>query len=159
MNRLTLLVVAGLLLGAGFLSARLVTVEDDDGSGMKRYFLGLIYSVEDRAEVSDEEAIAIQAGHRANIGRLMKSGEMVLAGPCEGGGDLRGLFVYNVSTRERAEELVATDPAVAAGRLRVKLYAWWGPTALEGILDPVKAEKSSAEPESADPDEHDDEDQ
>ena len=59
---------------------------------------------------------------------------MVLAGPFGDGGDLRGLFFYDVKTMEEARELVDSDPAVKAGRLRVELHPWWGTTKLRDIV-------------------------
>lgn len=103
---------------------------------MKRYIFGLIYSVADRPELTEEEVMEIQAGHLANIGRLVASGEMVLAGPFEGDDRLRGIFIYNVASIAEAEALVATDPAVQNGRLEVKLIPWWGPASLERIKSP-----------------------
>jgi len=93
---------------------------------MKQYFVGLIYRVPDAPKISEEEAAALQKGHLDNIFRLADEGRMVLAGPFGDDGDLRGLFFYNVETLEEAEALVATDPAVKAGRLRVELHPWWG---------------------------------
>ena len=46
---------------------------------------------------------------------------------------------------EEAQELVNTDPAVKAGRLRVELHPWWGPTALRSVLDEMRG-KDAAKP-------------
>lgn len=102
----------------------------DDGSGMQQYWFGLIKRPSSAPTLSAEQAMELQRGHMANIGRLVADGSMVLAGPFGHDGELRGLFIYDVETREQAEALVAGDPAVAAGRLEVELYPWWGPTAL-----------------------------
>ena len=100
--------------------------ETEPPSGMTRYFFGLIQRGPNWTAEETEETRALQAAHLANTGRLAKEEKLVLAGPFEDSGDLRGIFIYNVPTREEAERLVATDPAVAAGRLRVELHAWWG---------------------------------
>ena len=155
MKRLPLLVVAGLLVGAGFLSARLVV--EDDAPSMKRYFLGLIYRSEGAEPIGAEAAAKIQAGHMANIGRLVETGEMVLAGPFEGDDDLRGIFIYDVPSLERAEELVATDPAVVAGHLRVELRAWWG-TSILANMRALSAAGALHEGHADDHDDHDDHD-
>ena len=102
---------------------------------MTRYFIGLIYKGDDWASIPPGKAAEIQRGHRANINRLVQTGQMVLAGPIEDAGDLRGVFVYRTATLEEAEELVKTDPAVQAARLRIEVYPFWGPKALEDILN------------------------
>ncbi len=63
-----------------------------------------------------------------------ESGKMVLFGPFTDDGDMRGLFFYNVATLEAAQELVDSDPAVKAGRLRIELHPWWGPASLATFL-------------------------
>ncbi len=60
----------------------------------------------------------------ANIKRLGESGKLVLAGPFVDGGERRGVFIFKVDTPEEAQALTDTDPAVIAGRLRIKLYRW-----------------------------------
>jgi uncharacterized protein YciI len=77
-----------------------------------------------------EETKKIQAGHMANIGRLSDAGKLVLAGPFEGGGERRGVFIFKVPTLEEAQRLTDTDPAVAAGRLKVQLYKWSVPAGM-----------------------------
>jgi uncharacterized protein YciI len=66
-----------------------------------------------------------------NIGRLAAAGKLVLAGPFDKGGDRRGVFVFKVGTLAEAQALTDTDPAVAAGRLRIELHQWAVP---EGML-------------------------
>lgn len=78
-----------------------------------------------------EETKKIQAGHMANIGRLAREGKLVLAGPFEDGGERRGVFIFKVPTLEEAQRLTDTDPAVAAGRLKIELHRWSVP---EGML-------------------------
>jgi uncharacterized protein YciI len=78
-----------------------------------------------------EETKRIQAGHMENIKRLSDAGKLVLAGPFEGGGDRRGVFIFKVNTLAEAQALTDTDPAVIAGRLRIELHRWSVP---EGML-------------------------
>jgi uncharacterized protein YciI len=94
---------------------------------MRMYVLGLLYRGEKWTPEKTEETAKIQEAHLANIGRLAKEGKLILAGPFSGGDDLRGLFLFNVTTIEEARALADTDPAVQAGRLRVDLIQWYGP--------------------------------
>ena len=138
---------AALLLGALCLLAGRLSVAAAPRQappGMKQYFLGLIYKGDIWTAENSEEVMRMQQGHMANIGRLVESGELVLAGPCGDDGELRGLFLYDVPTREHAERLVQSDPAVAAGRLRVELHSWWGVDVipeLKRLMEEAEAER------------------
>ena len=65
---------------------------------------------------STPETGKIQQGHMAHIGAMVKTGKLILAGPFEGSGDLRGMFVFK-ATAEEAKQLAGQDPAVLSGRL------------------------------------------
>jgi len=80
-------------------------------------------------------AAAIQAGHMANIGRLYKEGKLKVAGPF-GEGDWQGIFILDCATREEAEQLLKTDPAIKAGRLLYDIRSWY--TQASGSFTPGK---------------------
>ena len=88
------------------------------------YIFGLLVRGPKWTKEKTEETKKIQEGHMANINRLGESGKLVLAGPFEGDGDRRGVFIFKVNTQEEAQALTETDPAVIAGRLKIKLYRW-----------------------------------
>jgi uncharacterized protein YciI len=73
----------------------------------------------------------LQKAHLANILKLAEMKKLVVAGPVGDNGQLRGIFVFRVSSLEEAKVLAATDPAVQAGRLTVDLHPWLVP---EGTL-------------------------
>lgn len=100
---------------------------------MAQYYIGMIYKGDKWASIPPATAREIQSGHRANIKRLEETGQMVLAGPIDEAGELRGIFIYNTETLEEAEQLVNTDPAVRAGRLRIELYPFWTVKALQNL--------------------------
>jgi uncharacterized protein YciI len=102
---------------------------------MKRYFLALLYKGPTWAPGETPEILELQRGHLANIERLASEGKLVLAGPFEDAGDLRGLFVLAAETIEEARALCASDPAVQAGRLRPEIHAWWAPEGV-GVTKP-----------------------
>ena len=86
------------------------------------------------------ETTKIQAGHMANISAMAKSGKLILAGPFEEQGDLRGMFVFK-ATAEEARQLAAQDPAVQAGRLVLEWHSWYsaeGITIVPGKSPPQK---------------------
>jgi uncharacterized protein YciI len=65
----------------------------------------------------------LQQAHMDNIGKMARSGKLVLAGPFGGAGDMAGIFVFKVDSLEDAKTLAATDPTVIAGRLVIEMYA------------------------------------
>lgn len=67
----------------------------------------------------------------ANIEAMAASGKLVIAGPIDADPADRtavaGIFIFDVPTRAAVVELVAADPAVAAGRLQPEILTWYGP--------------------------------
>lgn len=105
-----------------------------DDYGMKMYVMVLLKSGPNN--VADEvKRDSLFAGHLANIGRLAKLNKLVVAGPFEDNdAGLRGIFILNVDTKEAADELLKTDPAIAAGLLKPDLIPWYGSAALPQYL-------------------------
>lgn len=101
-----------------------------DDIGMKKYVMAFLYSGDRVAEYSKEERAEIQKGHMANITKLADMGKLVLAGPFFGSESLRGIFIFDVKTKEEAEALTNTDPAVMAGVLKMELREWYGSAAV-----------------------------
>ncbi len=105
-----------------------------DDYGMKRYVMALLKAGPNR-DHDAETVAALQRGHMDNMRRLSEEGLLVMAGPFFGGGELRGIFVFDVETVEEAEALAATDPAIQAGRLAIELYPWYGSATLLLLKD------------------------
>ena len=95
------------------------------GHEMTTYYVGLLYRGPNWSPEDTPERRTIQEGHLANIQRLADEGKLILAGPFTDGGELRGLFVFQVGSLEEAKALCDSDPAVKAGRLRVELHPWY----------------------------------
>jgi uncharacterized protein YciI len=91
-------------------------------------------------EYPEEKLQELQAGHMANIRRMVDSGDLVLAGPMGDDGRLRGIFVFRRIDPERITTQVAEDPAIKAGRLEMELYPWNVP---RGSLPPREAGQPS----------------
>ncbi|MBC7889866.1 MAG: hypothetical protein H7Z13_18475 [Ferruginibacter sp.] len=66
------------------------------------------------------------AGHMANINKLYDEGILKVAGPF-GKNDLalRGIFIVDCSTKEEAEKITLSDPAIAAGLFSVDIVPWY----------------------------------
>ncbi|MCB0736127.1 MAG: hypothetical protein KDC92_01345 [Bacteroidetes bacterium] len=103
-----------------------------DKYGMGQYVMAFLKAGPNRNRTA-EEAAELQKQHMANIGRLAKEGKLVLAGPFIDNGELRGIYIFDVTTIEEAAELTATDPAIQAGSLVMELHPWYGSAALRKV--------------------------
>ena len=90
--------------------------QDDPMQG--RYTFVFLNTNEERAELPQFEVDSLQAGHMANINRLVKDRKMIAAGPFYDGG---GIFLFDTSLQETLAVL-DTDPAIAAGRFTLEVF-------------------------------------
>jgi len=125
-----MLLVAVIVIGVVGLTLAAEEGKPAPTSTMKTYYLGLIKRGPAWTPGDTPEIRALQEGHMANIRKLGAEGKLLLAGPFTDGGDLRGLFLFEVATLEEAKALCETDPAVKAGRLVVEVHPWLGPEGL-----------------------------
>ena len=105
-----------------------------DEYGMKKYVMAFLKKGPNR-NLSQEEANKLQMAHLENIDKMADEGKLVLAGPFFGNGELRGIYIFNVSTIAEAEALTKTDPAIKAGSLKMELMEWYGSAGLVGLND------------------------
>ncbi len=99
--------------------------EGDTTYTMKRYVFMLLESGETKSKDSTEAA-HFQELHLAHLNSMAKSGKLIVAGPFEGGGEHRGLLIFDVETVEEALKLESEDPTVKTGRLKMNAFYWWG---------------------------------
>lgn len=117
-----------------------------DDYGMKNYFLVVLKTGENKT--TDKEFINNEfRGHMENMGKLVKDGKLVVAGPFGKNTDqFRGIFILqNLKDMEEAKAVVDTDPAVKAGLLGYSIYPWYGSAALPMYL-PYSEKISKAKP-------------
>ena len=73
-------------------------------------------------------------GHMANIKAMAHARKLVIAGPFDAPRDDKtayaGLFIFDVTSKEEVQQLLANDPAIAAGRLVPEMMPWYGPAGL-----------------------------
>jgi uncharacterized protein len=98
--------------------------EGDTTYIMKKYYVCFLKKGDACGQDSATTA-EIQKKHMENINRLAKMGVILVAGPFEGSGELRGIFIMDCKSLEEAEEYAKTDPAVIAGRLKIEIIPWW----------------------------------
>ncbi len=79
-----------------------------------------------RTGLTKEQQQAVFAGHMANMQRLARTGDLLLAGPYgreKSAADLRGLFVMANPDPVEALRLAETDPGVVEGVFRLECHA------------------------------------
>lgn len=103
-----------------------------DERGMRKYVFVILKRGKNKI-ADPKERQALLDGHMANIGRLADQGKLVLAGPFFGTQDMRGIFIFNVTTVEEAQKLVETDPSIKAGMFEAEMTPWYGSAALMQI--------------------------
>ncbi len=108
------------------------------GFEMTTYYVGFLYRGAKWTPEETAETRRLQEEHMTNIQKMAAAGRLVIAGPFVDNGDLRGLYIFRVSSAEEAKALVESDPAVKAGRLRFELHPWYA--ARNITVTPRKAE-------------------
>lgn len=98
--------------------------EGDTTYVMKQYVFCLYLSGDNRDQ-SEEQTESIQAAHLKHIDSMVESHGLQIAGPLETETEKRGILIFDLPTIEDAEDGMASDPAVKAGRLRYECYRWW----------------------------------
>jgi uncharacterized protein YciI len=100
-----------------------------DEYGMKTYVMAFLKTGPNRLKdsVAREE---LQKAHLKNIMRLANEGKLIVAGPFLDNQEIRGIFIFNVSSVEEARKLTESDPAVKAGSLVMELHPWYGSAGL-----------------------------
>ncbi len=91
---------------------------------LEDYVFGFLLKGPNRPQITPDEAQKIQDGHMANIKKMAADDLLVSAGPFEGGDRYRGIFIFRNVDREKIIAATQQDPAIASGRLELKLYHW-----------------------------------
>ena len=105
-----------------------------DQYGMKSYVIAFLKVGPNRGQDSIRAA-QLMRKHLDNINRMADEGKLAVAGPFTDDGDIRGIYIFNVSSVEEARALTETDPAIKEGRLVMELHPWYGSAALMTVND------------------------
>lgn len=91
---------------------------------MQKYFIVILKSGSAEFE-NAQKAAALQRQHLEYLGDLFQEGTIILNGPTDGEGEIRGFSVYSVPKIEDAKKLAENDPLVKAGHLKIEVLPWW----------------------------------
>ncbi|MCV9387782.1 YciI family protein [Reichenbachiella ulvae] len=103
-----------------------------DEYGMKKYVMAFLKKGPNR-NLDSVESANLQRAHLNNIRRMAEAGQLVLAGPFIGDGELRGIYLFDVQSIAEADSLTRTDPAIKAGSLVMELREWYGSAVLTTV--------------------------
>jgi uncharacterized protein YciI len=104
-----------------------------DEYGMKTYVFCLLKSGTKTDATESEKKIAFE-GHMKNMNKLVEENKLVVAGPFyKNERNYRGIFIFNCSSIEEAEEWVKSDPAIKGNLLEAELTLWYSSAALMKI--------------------------
>ena len=116
-----------------------------DDYGMKSYVLVTLKTGPNDEKITDKKTRSeIFKGHFSNMTKLAEQGLLVLAGPLMESPPKRGMFIFNVSTKEEAMKLVESDPAVKAGIFVYEIDKYYGSAALQLVGDIHKTVQKKA---------------
>lgn len=76
-------------------------------------------------DASSPQQASILAAHEQYLTELRSHGKLGAAGSIDASGDLVALVIFRVIPQADAQALLASDPAVMAGVLRVENHTWW----------------------------------
>jgi uncharacterized protein YciI len=106
-----------------------------DDYGMKMYVLVMLKKGSS-TDTSEATTTVIFKGHMANIKKLAAENKLILAGPMgTNDKEYEGIFVFNTADINEAKQWLNTDPAFQSKHLDAELYKWYGPAALQEIVN------------------------
>jgi uncharacterized protein YciI len=111
------------------LMTTVITVGQNNEQREKKYEMKMYYLVflkKGPNQNQDEAHLKkLQEAHMAHLTKMAEAGKMDIAGPVQSDTDLRGICIYNVATKEEAEELVNQDPMIKDGRLVAEILPFY----------------------------------
>jgi len=133
-------IIPGLILASLLICTSAFSQQEKKHEDQIRQYWFVMLTAGPNSNQDSAAAAKIQEGHMANIKRLYNNGKLKVAGPFGDEGKWIGLFIFDCQTKDEVEQLLKTDPAIAAGRLNYEIHPLW--TAATGSFVPGKpAEK------------------
>lgn len=93
---------------------------------MKQYWLVLYTRGADTTALDSATSATLMTVHLDHQAEQARRGLIVMAGPFGDNGDLRGLLLYDVESRDEVEGYLLQDPLVRRQRLAYTIRPWWG---------------------------------
>ena len=92
---------------------------------LKQYYFVMLTRGENAEKIDSVRLNKLMVGHLNNMKKMAESGKLIIAGPFGDDGYWRGIFIFDVKSKEEVIELLKNDPAIQAGRLAYEIHPWW----------------------------------
>jgi len=99
--------------------------EVKEGAKMKQYVFVIYNRPKNRPEFDDEFSEKTQAAHIAYNFEMMEKHKLMVAGPFEDGGRMRGILIFDRTDMDEVKKIVGADPWVKAGGLDAEYLTLW----------------------------------
>ena len=99
----------------------LVSLVAIEATAQEKYTFVFLHHRTDLPALPKEESDKLMQGHMANIQKMAKDGNLIAAGPLEGGG---GIYIFKPSTPKEVEEWMSPDPGVKAKRWNIEILKY-----------------------------------
>ena len=108
----------------------IVSSNAQDGNKMpefniKQYYFVMLVKGDSADKIDSLKLNQLMIGHLNNIKKMAKAGKLLIAGPFGDDGYWRGIFIFDVKSKEEVDKLLKNDPAIQAGRLAYEIHPWW----------------------------------
>ena len=123
--------VTSTLLAAVLVAGAPLKAQDAEGNPpteFDKYWLVFLERGDDPPQLDEEASAELQRRHLAHLSKVHREGYARVAGPFEVPDEepLRGIVLYRGDLeRDKVMELTSADPAVEAGRLKIRIMRWW----------------------------------
>lgn len=110
------------------------------------YWMVFLERGDDPPELDDEASAKLQRQHLGHLSKVFREGYSLVAGPFEVPAEetLRGIVLFRGDlSEEEVARLANADPAVQAGRLKIRIMKWW--TGARALAFPLAEEVASGE--------------
>ena len=124
----TVMILTAVLCAGPQLQAQ--NAEGNPPTEFDQYWMVFLERGDDPPQLDEEASVELQRQHLAHLSKVHREGYSLVAGPFEVPTDepLRGIVLYRGDLeRDQVAELTSADPAVKAGRLKIRIMKWWTP--------------------------------
>ncbi len=135
--------VISTILAAVLFAGAPLQAQDADGNPpaeFDKYWMVFLERGDDPPQLDEAASAELQRRHLAHLSKVHREGYALVDGPFEVPDDepLRGIVLYRGNLdRDRVAELASSDPAVAAGRLKIRIMKWWTPAGAMSFVRPA----------------------
>jgi uncharacterized protein YciI len=137
-----LLVTLSLLLSVCHVVAVQAQQKTEAESKLVEFHMALMKKGPKWSSEQTPEMQKLRQEHLAYFEELFKTGKVVLGGPFEDDGEVRGIGVFRAGNADEAKTLAEGDPRVKAGFFVIEMHPWWSEEVMKKASLPLKWSKA-----------------